>query len=364
MQIKLHLLVAIVGLLGLAAAPAAEAAAAPSVLSDGLQFFRDEWAKFKATHKRTYPTLAEAGRRFGIFVENVRSVLKHNGAFQSGNATFEQHVNLFADRTVDEVNRERNGFNYTEAQRAWQLETAGAAQQTTQLPSHSRRRRDTGAPLPAEVNWVTKGVVAPVLDQRDCGGCYAFASAAAMESMYAIRGAPLVQLSPQQVIDCSGSYGNKGCDGGIMQYTYAYVRQNGGLTSLAEYPYYAKQYQCRSYDRNYATVAGSARVPQGDEAALMRAVAEHGPVAVAIDGEQRGLHFYRGGVYYDQGCSRSVPNHGVLVVGYGRDAQTGLDYWLIKNSWGAQWGEQGYVRMARNQRNMCCITCNAVYPTV
>lgn len=337
----------------------AQAEASPSLLGDTLQFFRDEWSKFRTKHNRTYTNLSEANKRFTIFVENVRSVLHHNQAFQQGNAPFEQHINLFADMTTAEVSKQRNGFNNTEAL----LQQSDAA--ATEDNSRSRSRRDLSGSqgLPDEVNWVTKGAVAPVLDQGSCGACYAFASAAAVEGLHFRQVGKLVQLAPQQLVDCSGAYGNMGCDGGIMQYAYKYVREKGGLTDLPGYPYVGHKQICHRIARRVETVGGMVQTKVGDELALKRAVATAGPVAVAIDGNQRSLHFYRGGVYLDNNCSAQVPNHAVLVVGYGTDRQTGLDYWLVKNSWGTEWGEKGYVRMARNRGNHCCITCNAVYPT-
>lgn len=96
----------------------------------------------------------------------------------------------------------------------------------------------------------------------------------------------------------------------------------------------------------------------------METVALLGPVSVCIDGSLSSFHMYSSGVYYDKECSSTKITHTVVVVGYGIDPQTGESYWLIKNSWGPEWGELGYIRMARNRQNHCCIACRALYPIV
>lgn len=105
-------------------------------------------------------------------------------------------------------------------------------------------------------------------------------------------------------------------------------------------------------------------LPAGNERRLKEAVAKIGPIAVAIDASHPSFQFYKGGVYYEPLCASGRMDHGVLVVGYGTDEATGMDYWLVKNSWGTEWGENGYIRMARNRNNNCCIACYGAYPIV
>jgi len=147
-----------------------------------------------------------------------------------------------------------------------------------------------------------------------------------------------------------------------MNNAFQYIKDNGGIDTEASYPYEAVDGQCRFNDQDIgATDAGYAKIKSGDEDALMQAVATIGPIAVAIDASQRSFQTYSDGVYYDAGCTQKI-NHGVLVVGYG--TEDGQDYWLVKNSWGISWGENGYVKMARNHNNHCAIATYASYPTV
>uniref|UniRef100_A0A8C9V0K8 Cathepsin S, ortholog 1 n=1 Tax=Scleropages formosus TaxID=113540 RepID=A0A8C9V0K8_SCLFO len=205
--------------------------------------------------------------------------------------------------------------------------------------------------LPNSVDWRTKGLVSPVGDQGSCGSCWAFATVGTLEGQMARKTGRMIPLSPQNLMDCSTSYGNHGCNGGHMRNALNYVMKNKGIDSDKFYPYKAKVTgHCSTY-----------RVlPWGDEKALQNIVATVGPVSVAIDATHS-LIRYRKGIYHDPRCTQTA-NHAVLVVGYG--THRGQDYWLVKNSWGTGWGENGYVRMARNKKNLCGIANQAIYPVV
>ncbi len=173
----------------------------------------------------------------------------------------------------------------------------------------------------------------------------------------------LVSLSEQNLIDCSSSYGNHGCQGGVMDSAFRFMIANKGDDTESSYPYEMRQGKCR-FNPNYvgATIRSYADISRGSESSLKSAVGTVGPVSVAIDASHSSFQFYRDGVYVEPSCSSTRLDHGVLVVGYG--TENGQDYWLVKNSWGTNWGESGYIKMARNRYNQCGIATQASYPIV
>ncbi|XP_028617484.1 cathepsin L1-like [Grammomys surdaster] len=173
----------------------------------------------------------------------------------------------------------------------------------------------------------------------------------------------LVPLSEQNLVDCSWSHGNKGCDGGLPDLAFQYVKDNGGLDTSASYPYEALNRTCRYNPKNSAAkVLGFVSI-QSSEDALMKAVATVGPISVGIDTKHPSFQFYKGGMYYEPECSSTNLDHAVLVVGYGEESD-GRKYWLVKNSWGEDWGMDGYIKMAKDRNNNCGIASDASYPIV
>uniref|UniRef100_A0A3B4ALI6 Cathepsin S n=1 Tax=Periophthalmus magnuspinnatus TaxID=409849 RepID=A0A3B4ALI6_9GOBI len=208
--------------------------------------------------------------------------------------------------------------------------------------------------LPSAVDWRKKGLVTEVKTQGSCGSCWAFSAAGALEGQLKKSTGVLMSLSTQNLLDCSNKYGNRGCEGGFMSNAFKYVMRNKGIATDNSYPYHGKRGHCK-YNPDYkaGSCSGYTFLPKGDEHALKVAVATVGPISVAIDASKPKFIFYKNGVYKDKSCTHSV-NHGALVVGYGTEA--GQDYWLVKNSWGTAYGEDGYVKIARNKKNLCGIT--------
>jgi cathepsin L len=204
--------------------------------------------------------------------------------------------------------------------------------------------------VPESIDWRSLGALNDVQDQnkgRNCGSCYAFASLAVLESHHFIRKGKLLKLSEQEIVDCS--YGNDGCFGGQEGLTYNYIIKNG--ISLAEdYPYRSVEGKCRknSVERSEVKVFGFAELR--NQTNLKTAIAQHGPVIIPLNLLTETFRFYKEGILEDRDVTYGDTNHAVVVVGYGNDEETGLDYWIIRNSFSKAWGENGYMRIGMHEK--------------
>ncbi|XP_006001245.1 cathepsin S [Latimeria chalumnae] len=308
--------------------------------------FNLHWQLWKKTHQKVYTSEDDELSRRLIWEKKLKFITVHNLEHSLGVHSYEVGMNQFGDMTTEEV----------KMMMGLKMLPRNKSDGTKVAPVKV-------SDLPESVDWRQKGCVTPVKNQGSCGSCWAFSSAAALEGQLKIKTGKLVSLSPQNLVDCSSTerYGNKGCNGGYIERAFQYVIDNNGIDSDKSYPYEFVEHACRyKISGRAANCSSFHRLPYGDEAALQAAVAKIGPVSVGIDGERPTFLHYSGGIYDDASCNSWNVNHAVLVVGYG--AENGQQYWLIKNSWGPYWGENGYVRIARNKGNRCGVATDASYP--
>uniref|UniRef100_A0ACD5UGC7 Uncharacterized protein n=1 Tax=Avena sativa TaxID=4498 RepID=A0ACD5UGC7_AVESA len=315
---------------------------------------RERYEKWMAEHGRTYMDSAEKARRFQVFKSNAHFIDSYNAAAAGpgGKSRPGLTTNKFADLTEAEFN------NFYLRRRPRPPSVAVG----TGFMYGNMGLSD----VPANIDWREKGAVTPVKDQDSCGCCWAFSAVAAVEGIHQIRTKKLVSLSEQQLVDCSTGVNNRGCNLGDMDEAFRYIVHSGGLTTEEAYGYEAQQGTCRSSGKKAkAKIRNFQYVPPGNETALLLAVA-HQPVSIALDGSSNAFRFFGGSDIFGAGgqqCTTDL-NHAVTAIGYGTD-EDGTKYWLIKNSWGSGWADQGYVKIARDvtsNTGLCGLAMQASYP--
>jgi len=278
-----------------------------------------------------------------VFQENFYAVK----AIMDKGPGYTLELNKFADMTREEFRARYLSHNYRSINR-------NKTKNPVQLDTTN---------LPDQVDWRTKGAVTGVKDQGMCGSCWAFSATGALEGVWAIAKGNLVSFSEQQLVDCSWDYGNEGCNGGLMDQAFDYIRDSG-IENQASYPYKGVDQNCKFDASKVVTkVSGYTDVPANDENQLAAAVANH-PVSVAIEADSIVFQFYSSGVLDSTACGTDL-DHGVTAVGY--DATATKPYWIVKNSWSTGWGNKGYVLILKQTKagpGICGIAEMASYPNL
>mmetsp|Transcript_2336 Transcript_2336/g.4840 ORF Transcript_2336/g.4840 Transcript_2336/m.4840 type:complete len:447 (+) Transcript_2336:64-1404(+) len=303
---------------------------------------QSKFAAWKKEHGKTYETMEALNSAMEAFASNDKIIQEHNAKELSWTLGH----NEFSDMTWEQ-------FKSTVMSEIF----------TNRAPANMDRVHltDVGMPLPDAVDWVEKGAVTPVKNQKRCGSCWAFSTTGSVEGAYQISTGKLLSFSEEDLVQCDHN-GDQGCNGGLMDNAFEWIKANG-LCLESDYPYSSGAGitgMCKSDCEPVVTLTGWKDVPKDDEVALQHAVAK-GPVSVAIEADKSAFQLYKSGILDSSLCGEKL-DHGVLVVGYGTDADSGMDFWKVKNSWGPTWGEAGFIRMARN-KDMCGLANQASYPT-
>jgi len=313
---------------------------AVSLNEQALQMEFTNWMK---QYGKTYST-DEFQYRWQTWKSNYKFIQTHNAK----NASYTVAMNKYGDLSTAEFAKTYNGFL--------------GAKMFTRIHHGSQVVVHPNPAAPASIDWRSLGYVTGIKNQGQCGSCWSFSTTGSTEGQHFKASNNLVGLSEQNLMDCSTSYGNQGCNGGLMDDAFQYIIANGGVDTEASYPYTAEDGTCHySKANNGATLASYTDVTSGSETALTNDCGTYGPISVAIDASHSSFQFYSGGVYYEPDCSSTQLDHGVLAVGYG--TLSGQAYYIVKNSWGTDWGLEGYIYMSRNRNNNCGIATMASWPT-
>jgi C1A family cysteine protease len=316
----------------------------------GICTYSSSFAEYVKEHNLNF-SASEYTQRERIFVANVARIEAHN----SKNLGWTMKMNHFGHMTGAEFKA---------------MISSPVPKPDTSVP-HKKFEFDVMDNAATSVDWTTKGAVTAVKNQASCGSCWAFSTTGGLEGAYFLANNKLVSFSEQELVSCDPV--DQGCNGGLMDNAFNFIKKNGGLCTESDYPYTSGTGSVASCKKSCTSVEGStvtaitdvSPVPQVTPAtvAQMEAAVAKQPVSIAIEADQSAFQFYSSGIM--SGSCGTQLDHGVLAVGYGTDG--GSDYWKIKNSWGAGWGDDGYIRIAKGLKQrggQCGILLSASYPSV
>jgi C1A family cysteine protease len=359
---------------------------------------REHFESYVKEYNKTYSDTNETEYRYTVFRENLMIHEFHNEHYSD---TFAMGVNQFTDMKEEEfyeyVGKTRNVRDNFERRL-----TARHKHQRYLVYDHEKSISDNESVfshqaflgfrmnVPAEWDWTLRGAVTPVKNQQKCGSCWAFAAIGVLESLFYITTNKLHSFSEQFIVDCNtGLFAeelNQGCKGGSPENTFIYGQHglNAGVRYEESHPYLGKDGVCNATGSSPLTITGTYMIHAGDNVALKYAVYKN-PVVAEIDASSPAFHHYSGGIIADikfanrthtdmhyEHCSskQDHANHAVVIVGYGTQIMEGtpVDYWLVRNSWGPTWGEDGYFKIQRssnpNEPGVCGIANSCVFPSM
>ena len=295
---------------------------------------RDIYNQWKVNYKINVGA-SEDDYRFKVFASNYEQITEHNNK----ESTYKLGLNEFTHLTDEEFSAVYLSSDVPETV----LENA------TTFEANN---------LKTSVDWRAK--MNPVKNQHRCGSCWAFSAVAGIEAAWSVTKGKLMDLSEQELVDCAGSFGNHGCNGGAKDAAFRYVIKAGGLASQKDYPYTGVDGKCKTsgFTRigkisSYTTVT-----PQNPDA--LKAALNKQPVSVSVRADT--WKSYSSGIINSASCGTAT-NHAVIAVGYNTEGS--IPYYVVRNSWGPAWGEKGHVRIGiQNGIGICGIQKAPFYPNV
>ncbi|XP_075198809.1 procathepsin L-like [Anomaloglossus baeobatrachus] len=311
---------------------------AVAICAASSHFLDQEWTTWKIKYEKKYATEDDELFRRQTWDATWHKVQKHNQLASQGLSRYKMAMNKFADMTSEE-------------------RSSRSCVTSNKISLAPKKRpmqpRGKNFNIPESVDWRDSNCVSPVQNQGDyCGSCWAFATVGVVESHYCIKAKELVKMSEQQLVDCDGV--NDGCCGGMPTDALEYISRNG-LMKAKDYEYSEKKFTCLYKPKNAINVNVTKHYVLPQEDNMASSVALDGPITVLIDASSDLMEYSEG--IFDGECTEEI-NHAVIAVGYGteydEETDENVDYWIVKNSWGEDWGENGYIKMKRNI-NQCGI---------